>query len=201
MTTWFTSDLHLGHARISELAGRPFESVEEMNRTIVTRWNERVAQDDVVYVLGDVCMGSLAESLELAKTLNGQKLLVPGNHDRVSTLYRGSAAKKSEWFDAYRDAGFTILPDEFVIWLGGNAQMVTLCHFPYDGDSQGDDRYADARPIDNGGWLLHGHTHAKERVRGRQIHVGIDAWNYSPVPENEVLALIARGPMYMNAQV
>jgi len=189
VTVHFTSDNHFLHARINDLAGRPFASVEEATEEMVYRWNERVSANDTVYVLGDVCMGPLAESLAIIPRLNGLKFLVPGNHDRVSSLYKGSAQKKGEWNVAYREAGFRVLPEQTHTMLGD--VPVLLCHFPYTGDSHDEDRYELARPIDEGAWLLHGHTHAKERVSGvRQLHVGVDAWDFAPVSEEELLALV-----------
>jgi calcineurin-like phosphoesterase family protein len=32
MSRWFTADLHLGHSNIIEYSGRPFDSVDAMNR-------------------------------------------------------------------------------------------------------------------------------------------------------------------------
>ena len=43
-----TSDTHFSHARISELAGRPFSTVEEMDSTLIRRWNDAIAPDDAV---------------------------------------------------------------------------------------------------------------------------------------------------------
>lgn len=37
-----TSDTHFSHARISELANRPFSTVEEMDAELIRRWNEAV---------------------------------------------------------------------------------------------------------------------------------------------------------------
>ena len=34
MTIWFSADHHFGHARMIELAKRPFKSVEEMDRVV-----------------------------------------------------------------------------------------------------------------------------------------------------------------------
>src|SRR4051812_8195892 len=82
MTLYFTSDLHFGHQRIIELCNRPFGSVEEMNQTIIDRWNDTVKNDDTVFVLGDVAMGKISDSLPLVKKLKGNKHLVSGNHDR-----------------------------------------------------------------------------------------------------------------------
>ncbi|AXH34467.1 hypothetical protein DVJ78_02665 [Humibacter sp. BT305] len=79
-----TSDTHFSHARISELAGRPYATVDEMNDDFVRRWNEAVPPGSVVLHLGDVALGPIEESIALTTRLNGRRLLVPGNHDRVS---------------------------------------------------------------------------------------------------------------------
>lgn len=43
---YYTADLHLGHANIMKLSGRPFESVEEMNEALVNNWNAVVSKND-----------------------------------------------------------------------------------------------------------------------------------------------------------
>jgi calcineurin-like phosphoesterase family protein len=70
-----------------------------------------------------------------------------------------------------------------------------LCHFPYEGDSQDRDRHLEHRPLDRGGWLLHGHVHDRWRQRGRMINVGVDVHGYRPVAEDAVAALMAGGPV------
>ena len=52
---FYTSDLHLGHANVIRFDKRPFADVEEMDQYIITRWNNRVSEDDTVYILGDIC--------------------------------------------------------------------------------------------------------------------------------------------------
>lgn len=85
MTIWITSDTHFSHANIltfkdpwGELM-RPFSSVEEMDETLVERWNDRVKPSDHVYHLGDVAMSRPA--LKIVERLNGHKRLLFGNHD------------------------------------------------------------------------------------------------------------------------
>jgi len=52
-------------------------------------------------------------------------------------------------------------------------------------------RYLEYRLRDEGHWLLHGHTHAAERVTSaREIHVSLDAWDLRPVEVGEVAKLM-----------
>ena len=187
--TFFTSDPHFGHARIIELCDRPFSDTEEMREELIRRWNETVGAEDTVYCLGDLAMGSFLESVADTARLMGRKLLVPGNHDRVFSRYKGSEAKRREWREAYEAAGWEILDEQVEMEIGG--APVILCHFPYEGDSHGADRYADMRPEDHGNVIVHGHVHGEWRVRGAQINVGVDVWDFTPVPEEKIVSLIA----------
>ena len=189
MTIWFTADLHLSHARIAELAGRPFTDVDSMNAAIVDAWNDRVTIDDTVWVLGDVALGKIADTLPLVGLLTGRKILVAGNHDRCWTGHR----KVGDWPQRYLDAGFTAIEDIALVGILPS-HVATVCHFPYAGDSNDTDRYAEHRPTNHGGWLLHGHSHGRWRQRGRMIDVGVDAWAGRPVSEHEIAALIDAGP-------
>lgn len=89
MTIWLISDTHFGHANILTFAlrnGQPmrdFANVQEMDETMIERWNSAVKPSDHVYHLGDVCMKK--EHLAIVKHLNGHKRLVRGNHDIFRT--------------------------------------------------------------------------------------------------------------------
>jgi calcineurin-like phosphoesterase family protein len=175
-----TSDHHFGHARISELAGRPFTSVDEMNSVLIERWNNLVGPDDVVLHLGDLALGPIEQSVSLTSRLNGRRLLVPGNHDRVSPATQSQRA--IERFRAmYEDAGWTILPEI----LDGSRRGARLLasHYPYAGDTTGIERHSSHRPVNTGIPLLHGHTH--EHAFGphgsHEFHVGVDAFNFAPI--------------------
>ena len=37
---WFTADFHFGHSNIIRYCNRPFQSVEEMDQTILDRLND-----------------------------------------------------------------------------------------------------------------------------------------------------------------
>src|SRR6267378_3562203 len=89
---WFTADFHLGHKNIIRYCNRPFEAVEEMNHTILERLNACVKANDILYFLGDFCMGPKARAAELRKQIRCKKIFgVPGNHDKDT---RSSRAKR-----------------------------------------------------------------------------------------------------------
>ena len=78
---YYISDLHLGHRNIIKMSNRPFSSVEEMEETIISNWNNKVTNDDDVYILGDFCYKAGKTPKEYLDKLNGKKHLIIGNHD------------------------------------------------------------------------------------------------------------------------
>ena len=52
-----------------------------MNETIISNWNNTVGQDDIVFHLGDFCLGGSAEWTRMLDRLNGRIYLIMGNHD------------------------------------------------------------------------------------------------------------------------
>lgn len=192
MTTWFTSDQHFGHENIIGYCGRPFRDADEMNMEIVRRWNEVVARTDTVYVLGDYALGRIDRTLAITAVLMGRKILLAGNHDRCWT---GHGGLRTKWIEQYLAAGFAeVLQGTIRLDVGGTP--VQANHFPFVGDSHDGDRFESHRPVDDGGWLLHGHVHEKWQRRDRMINVGVDVWNFYPVAERELAGIIqvdARG--------
>jgi calcineurin-like phosphoesterase family protein len=51
-------------------------------------------------------------------------------------------------------------------------------------------RHAKYRPTDHGLWLLHGHVHEKWKSKGKMINVGVDVWDFYPVPITAIESLI-----------
>ena len=85
-TTWLISDTHFGHEKTCTVFRRedgtplrPFASAEEMDEAMVERWNARVRPGDKVYHLGDVVINR--RFLHVLGRLNGDKVLIRGNHD------------------------------------------------------------------------------------------------------------------------
>jgi calcineurin-like phosphoesterase family protein len=80
---FYIADWHYGHANCIGFDNRPFIDVNEMNRELVNRWNNVVSAGDLVYVLGDMFWTKTTDAIPVLDSLNGQKFLVKGNHDRV----------------------------------------------------------------------------------------------------------------------
>ena len=127
MATWFTADLHLGHTNIIEYCDRPFSDAATMTDALVANWNAVVAETDTVWVLGDVAMGRIEETLGEIHRFRGRKILVAGNHDRC---WHGHGKRAEGWTERYLDAGFAeIVQGTTTIELAGT--VVRMGHFPY----------------------------------------------------------------------
>lgn len=81
---FYIADTHFGHRNIIRYDNRPFFTVEEMNKTLIDRWNEVVGIEDTVYILGDFSWYGESKTIEILGKLTGRKTLIKGNHDKVS---------------------------------------------------------------------------------------------------------------------
>lgn len=176
---WFTSDQHFNHDNILKFTDRPYKTVKEMNKDIIKKWNRQVKPNDIVYVLGDFVWNTTKtnEYAKILDRLNGNIVLIVGNHDDMRTV-RGL------------NLGFSDVLWGAEIRIG--KETVLLSHYPYRYRPLKDlwskircffqtgkfpkVRHLEKRPINNGKWLIHGHTHSEEKVCGKMIHVGWDCW-------------------------
>jgi calcineurin-like phosphoesterase family protein len=83
---FLVSDTHFGHLGVCKFTRndgvtklRPWDDAAEMDEAMVKAWNERVRPNDKIYHLGDVVMSR--KSLAIMRRLNGDKVLIRGNHD------------------------------------------------------------------------------------------------------------------------
>lgn len=180
---FFTSDLHFGHENVIRFDNRPFDTVEEMDAELIRRWNAKVGKGDLVYVLGDMIWKTRnCDAETLIRSLNGQIILIKGNHDR---FLHNAKAKNAL-------AGVKDYDDICVKLEDGTDRRVVLCHYYI--------------PFYNGHrWQavhLHGHSHnseeylieesLKQKLRDdgfetRSYNVGCMHWNYEPVTLDEIL--------------
>lgn len=83
--TFFIADTHFSHQGVCEFLRedgsklRHWDNAAEMDEELVKNWNEVVRPSDKVYHLGDVAIKH--QALKILERLNGDKVLVKGNHD------------------------------------------------------------------------------------------------------------------------
>ena len=190
--TFFISDLHFGHDAVIRYSDRPFKSLEEMEEKYIKRWNVRVKPEDRVLVVGDFLLGCGKPRLrEILAQLNGTKILIRGNHD----------LSNAEMITA----GFAFSCDFMQLKIAN--ELVNISHYPYRMPKLKrmffkimnkllPKKFYKPRAFafqkeNDGNWLIHGHTHSKRVLRGKQIHVGIDAWG-EPVPVAKIAEIITQ---------
>ena len=111
---FYIADWHYAHANCIGFDNRPFVNVHEMNNELVNRWNSAVGAGDLVYVLGDMFWCKTSDAIPVLDSLNGQKFLVKGNHDRSND---SQFAKRFVKIDEYTE-------------VEDNGRNVVLCHYP-----------------------------------------------------------------------
>lgn len=211
MNIFFTSDHHFGHANIlkhedekrRDQNGARFKSIDHMNEHLVEQWNEVVSFRDRVYCLGDFSF-SQASTEKVLPRMNGEKILICGNHDPFfKRMHMPSSAKQHQ--EAHEDArlvGFASVHLEMEIEISSGV-VARLSHFPYfpakTKDIQDHElRYPDIRPQAGlESVLLHGHVHSQWRERQDKglplmVNVGVDMWGMRPVPASSVVQLLMR---------
>ncbi len=88
MTTFLISDTHFSHKNILSFLNekgeplRNFNSIEEHDDYLIRKWNSVVRPKDKVYHLGDVSMTNWTNTEAILNQLNGDKVLIRGNHDQ-----------------------------------------------------------------------------------------------------------------------
>lgn len=165
--TWFTSDTHFGSQRTLELSKRPFLGVEEMNWTMVERWNKVVSPESEVIHLGDF------GDYKWARYLNGKIKLLYGNYERKegediprNSLESYNVTVLKPNILALKVRGFNEDPN-FKLILGHEPTNVL--------------RYLNEHDSDDGAWAVFGHIHGRQRIKKFGVDVGVDCNNFYPI--------------------
>lgn len=171
---WLTSDLHFGHDREFIYAPRGYKSVWDMNGSLIENWNKVVADDDTVYILGDLMLGDNHEGMRCLNQLKGEKVVITGNHD--------TAIRKELYVERLR--GFAGLFDATT--LKYDKYNFFLCHYPTMTSNFDDDKPLRQRLI-----CLCGHTHTKDKFldwkQSPIYHVEVDAHDNYPVSLDQII--------------
>lgn len=120
MKTYFIADLHLGHINCLSYDNRPFMDIETHDKEIVRRWNDKVDEDDTVWILGDFSWLDSVNTCKIFKQLKGHKNLCVGNHDH-------KLLKQKSIRDLFEE-----IVDYKEIWYDKDSTVpgLVLCHYP-----------------------------------------------------------------------
>lgn len=161
--TYFTADWHLFHANIIKYCHRPFSNTGEMNQTILDNLNEKVAEDDWLYFLGDMAFVRDARLLRnwLDKLRCKHVCVLKGNHDRTTYEVRD----RFQWYKDFAE-------------INVEGQSITLCHYAMRVWNKSH----------HGAWHLYGHSHGTlpDDPNSLSIDVGIDTNNYQPYEMEDI---------------
>lgn len=183
---WFSADIHIDHTNCIHLTGRPFNNVQEMEALIVENINKKVKPDDVLFLVGDVCLGKKASWVRFLSALDCKNIiLIIGNHDKWACIPKDMVIAVLE-VARLRMYGKTFLVSHYpyrcspwrAFWKRLHPSVCSI-----------------KRPKDTGLWLLHGHTHQKDRLcdyHPRQLNVGVDANGFAPISGEEIISIIQR---------
>src|SRR5574344_1000379 len=163
--SWFTSDTHFGQERTLELSRRPFKTVEDMDLELISNWNKSVRPCDTVYHLGD-----FGENMDNLALLNYDKLnFILGNYEKKDLQKYRAELKKYK--------GITIYDNDECTYKDKDYEYI-LRHEPINPDEETKDSAKNT--------YLFGHIHGKDCYKRNGLEVGTDAYNYTPINDEEV---------------
>lgn len=172
---FFTSDHHFGHKNIIKYSNRPFRDVEEMNETMIARWNKKVGPNDQVYYLGDFGMTKdRAMIQDILERLNGRIYLIKGNHEGAALHY----PQYFEWIKDYHELSVADAD------APNGKQTLILFHYAMRVWR------SDFRKT----WHLYGHSHGTlpDKAHKLAFDVGVDCHDFYPLSYEEVKAIMAK---------
>jgi len=164
---YFIGDTHFNHKNIIAYTSRQDQmtNLDEMHQIIIERWNSVVTDEDIVYFLGDFGFGGSRVFHEFLPQLNGQKIIIIGNHD----------PKKSQaWYLERGFIGAFMHPIILENWF-------ILSHEPIG-------YLTERMPYVN----IHGHTHDECYTNPQRINVSWEVLNGYPVSFEDIKARFAQ---------
>lgn len=188
---YFTSDSHYSHSNLclgvskwdnKELLCRNFQTIEEMNDSIVKGINNTVKEDDILYHLGDWSFGGISSILEFRQKINCKNIhLIFGNHDhhiinnKIISNQLGENIKSKSLFSS----------TQHYLNLKINKQHLILSHYPIE----------EWEGIDIGYIHLHGHCHHSKdnsliNIKYRRMDVGLDWSEFRPFSYDEIIEIM-----------
>lgn len=185
MSVFFTADPHFS---LNDIEGtikrdfRPFETLEQMNETIIETWNNQAFSDDIIYLIGDFVNYNFRDKenfdscYSLVKKINAKVVLILGNNDDRVMQYEfgGDFEKFKEYL--LSKGFFDVVENSLDLELRNT--KLHLTHFP--------------KNHKEGVINLFGHVHGCVFVKKYGFNVGIDNHYLGLFSEDEIFDLIER---------
>ena len=185
MNIWFTSDTHHSHTNIAgpkvstwKSGYRNFNSIQEMNDTLIKNINDCVKEDDILYHLGDWSFGGVHNIMYFRRALICKNIhLILGNHDQH--IVDKEIKFNSESFNPI-DL-FTSVQNTFTGYIGKS--YFHLSHYSHR-----------VWPSSHKGSIhLYGHSHGSIPDYGKSMDIGIDTHkDFRPYHINEILQIMSK---------
>jgi len=166
---YFSSDYHMGHARVLIYDKRPFKTIEEHDVMILRNYNNTVTPEDDFYYLGDFCMMNTKKAEGYLSQMMGNKFFIKGNHD------------KRDMIKLYERYG-TYLGEQKKITVHG--QDIVLNHFAM--------RTWDKSH--HGAYHLYGHSHGniEHEPWGKSMDVCVILNDYFPFEFDDIDRILSK---------
>lgn len=158
---YFSSDHHFSHNGILKHCSstRPYNTIVEMDKDYIDKWNSFISDKDEVYYLGDLTLGNWGTALSYIKKLKGRIRFIKGNHD-------------DRWFGSL-DSHQKLAP---IHELRHNGQLYVLSHYAM----------REWNKSFHGSYHLFGHSHGNLPSYKLSFDIGVDCHNGFPISIDEV---------------
>lgn len=175
MSLYIISDLHFDDKWICN-NHRPFDDLEEMNRTLLTNCRSQIDEEDTFLFLGDIVGKDSTEGdvWEWYGKLSEIDYWVPGDHDHVA---------RSEYDE-------TALPVRKPFFKEFRKNSFRFKHKQYR-EKEGDH------------WIIHGHKHNEKPEEypfidpeNRRVNVSASMLRYKPIALEDIIEFIETGQRY-----
>ncbi len=207
---FLTSDTHFGHHNLCKGISnwgdsrpgdmRDFETLEQMNDTIVNNINDMVGADDNIIHFGDWSFGGIENIAEFRSRINCRNIyLIFGNHDEK--IIDNKVIPNA--YQQHRDTGLTT--QDLFTWCGHYQEFEII--YPQINKATKALRYkfvashypfASWNGMGKGMVHFHGHLHLpidKRVHKNRSMDVGMDGNKYKPLPIHYAFAMVKDNPI------
>lgn len=165
---YFISDFHFSHKNIITYCNRPFKDTEEMDKTMIRNFLQKVPEGETCYILGDIFNPKLLGAFQ-----NRHLVIILGNHDRRKKLEQAIYDVIDEFYLDCEVFKTPILIRKY-IWLSHEPLDFMVPESPY--------------------LNIHGHVHSdvnydnsKTWEEGsRRFNVSVERINYTPISLTEI---------------